>query len=156
MRLRVLRKWLLATAVAGAGIALLAGPGLAGNQNGAQGDSSAHVYVEFDGARATIVSTKGISHYIVTDCTGELPKVELEGDIHSLEVGPFGSPVVSVMVKSGTTYETISSGFDCSEDGGDVEPPNEEGGLPPGLPDYCYDPELDALPFECWPENLIT
>jgi len=69
---------------------------------------------------ATITSSKGVSHYVVTLCDGTETKVELSGRDKVVTVGPFSSPIVSITAKSATSVHTEASGVDC---GGTPPPP---------------------------------
>src|SRR5687767_1968151 len=70
------------------------------------GTASITITFSTDVKSATIVSSKGISHYLFAFCDGTSQKVELSGEIRTLTIGPFASPLASVTVKSGTTVDT--------------------------------------------------
>lgn len=80
-----------------------------------------------DALSATIVSSKGISHYDVVLCSGAIARVEVSGEVTTLRIGGFGSPIVSVTVKSGTTTSTFTSGVDCTV----APPPDHHTPTPP-------------------------
>lgn len=90
--------------------------------------SEATIGVTFsaDSMSATITSSKGISNYTVVLCSGPLDKVDVSGEITTLELGGFGSPIVSVTVKSGTTTMTFESGVDCTATPPDHTAPPED------------------------------
>ncbi len=81
------------------------------------------------------VSDKGLSHYTVALCSGELPKVDMPGgtDYKTYEIGPFNEDIVWVNFKAGSDRvgETFSTGTDCL-DGEAPEPtPPTEDPVPP-------------------------
>lgn len=80
---------------------------------------------------ATITSSKGVSHYVVTLCDGSSFKVELSGRDKVVTVGPFSSPIASITAKSATSTTTAANPAGC--------------GTPP--PEECTDPKGD--PIEC-------
>lgn len=86
---------------------------------------------------ATLTSSKGISHYVVTLCDGTTFKVELSGEDRTKTIGPFSSPIAGVGVKSATTFETTTNPAGC-----EVKPPPP----PPPPPPPCdpkYDPKCE-------------
>lgn len=85
-----------------------------GNGN-ANPNSTATFSVDFssDLKSAKVSSSKTISHYIVTLCSGPLPKVE-NIKTSTVNVGPYVSPIVSVLVKAGTSSQTFYTKANCS------------------------------------------
>lgn len=73
-----------------------------------------NVVFNADGS-ATITSSKGISHYVVTLCDGTTFKVNLPAttDVTVLTVGPYSSPIASITVKSATTLLTFVNPAGC-------------------------------------------
>jgi hypothetical protein len=91
---------LLTTAALGGAAVATSGPG----------NSTATIQITFsaDGLSATITSTKGISNFTVTLCSGSSFKVDLTTETTSLTLGPFGEQIQSISAKAGTTTQTAS------------------------------------------------
>jgi hypothetical protein len=87
---------------------------------------------------ATITSTKGVSHYVVTLCDGTTFKRELSGDDKVVTVGPFSSPIASITAKSATTFVTGTS-ENCEQ--------------PPPPCDPKLDPKCEPPPPPCDPKD---
>lgn len=104
-------------------VAALVGVGLTVAVTAAVAGPTASINVAFsnDGRTATIISSKDISNFTVTICTGTLAKVEAVNDNlgTSETIGPFTSDIVSVRVKSGTTDLVFQNPFDDCTHGGD-------------------------------------
>jgi hypothetical protein len=64
---------------------------------------------------ATITSSKGVSHYVVTLCDGTSIKVELSGADRTVTVGPFSSPIASITAKSATSVYTEANPAGCEK-----------------------------------------
>jgi hypothetical protein len=74
----------------------------------------ATISVTFDSnaTTATIKSSRRISTYTVQLCSGPRPRARLMIG-RRLTIGPFGSPIVSVTVRSARTVQTFASGASC-------------------------------------------
>lgn len=94
---------------------------------------------------ATITSTKGISNFVVTLCSGSSFKVELNTEQRVVTIGPFGTQIVSVTAKAGTSVYTEASGAPCTP----PPPPNHHGDGHAGDDVHDVDHrEGDAHPFD--------
>jgi hypothetical protein len=98
----------------------------------------------------TYVSDKGLSHYTVALCSGELPKVDMPGgtDYKTYTLGPFDEQIAWVNFKAGSDREgvTFQSGADCDGDGG--EEPDPEDPVDPD-PEDPTDPDPVEPPDPC-------
>ena len=89
---------------------------------------------------ATITSSKGVSHYVVTLCDGTTFKVELSGDRRVVTIGPFNSPIASITVKSATSFYSEANANGC------VPPPPP---CDPKLDPKCELPPCDPKDVKC-------
>lgn len=126
-----MKRILAGLAVAVAALAFAAPSGLSAPRT-----ATIDVVFNADGS-ATITSTQGVSHYVVTLCDGTTFKVELSGDDNTVTVGPFSSPIASITVKSATTTSEFVNPAGCA-----VTPP------PPPPPPECTDPKTGE-PIDC-------
>jgi hypothetical protein len=102
-----MKRLLAALAVAVAVLAVSAPVGSA-----APATATIDVVYNADGS-ATITSSKGVSHYVVSLCGGTTFKVELSGANQVVTVGPFSSPITSITVKSATSFYTEGNPYGC-------------------------------------------
>jgi hypothetical protein len=109
---RILAAFALSVAVA----AIVASPASARMVGAnASAKSTATIDVTYADGTVEIVSSKGISHYILTDCEGNVFKQDLEGpELRTLLLTP-DATIAQVVVKSGTTTSTFDTSDACDD-----------------------------------------
>jgi uncharacterized repeat protein (TIGR01451 family) len=79
----------------------------------ARGAVSLDASFSSDATAVTLVSSAAIHDYTVGLCSGPLPKIQPLGTVRTLRLGPYGSPIVSVLAKAGARTLLTQTGVRC-------------------------------------------